>query len=160
MQRMNPQLKRARARASVMAKAHPGVIIEDKGTAIALHYRAAPEAEIAVRRAAVDMLDSAGADYELLQGNHVIELKPAYADKGSALAALMGSPPFAGRTPWMLGDDVTDEDAFAEANARGGVSVIVGPRRPTLARHTLADPAAARRWLASLLDDDGAAEHR
>jgi trehalose 6-phosphate phosphatase len=153
MQRLNPELDAARARASEVAAAHAGVIIEDKGAAIALHYRAAPEAEIVVRRAAIDMLDSAGPDFELLQGDHVIELKPAHANKGKALATLMRSSAFIGRTPWMLGDDVTDEDAFAAANVLGGVSIIVGPRRPTLARYTLANPSAARVWLANLLKD-------
>ncbi len=154
-QRRNPELDGARTRAVEVAAAHPGVIVEDKGAAIALHYRAAPAAEIAVRRAASDMLDSAGDDFELLQGNCVIELKPAHTDKGKALATLMHSAPFAGRTPWMLGDDVTDEDAFAAANVLGGVSIIVGARRPTLARYALADPSAARAWIASLLEDAG-----
>ncbi|HEV7489927.1 MAG TPA: trehalose-phosphatase [Rhodanobacteraceae bacterium] len=151
-QRLNPELDMARARANETASTHPGVIVEDTGAAIALHYRSAPTAEIAVRRAAIDMLDSAGSEYELLQGNLVIELKPAHADKGSALATLMQSLPFVGRTPWMIGDDLTDEDAFAEANALGGVSIIVGPRRPTLARYALPDPGAARAWLADLLE--------
>jgi len=127
-----------------------GVLVEDKGGAIALHYRAAPDAELAVRRAAIAMLDAAGDGYELLHGKCVIELKPANADKGSALAALMTIAPFAGRTPWMIGDDATDEDAFAEVNAERGVSIVVGPRRPTVARHALAGPAAARDWLAAL----------
>jgi trehalose 6-phosphate phosphatase len=68
--------------------------------------------------------------------------------------------PFAGRTPWMVGDDLTDEDAFAEANRERGVSVIVGPRRPTLARHALAGPAAARAWLASLASEPHAEKAR
>jgi len=129
------------------------VLVEDKGGAIALHYRAAPDAELEVRRAAIEMLDAAGDGYELLHGKLVIELKPANADKGAALAALMTIAPFAGRTPWMIGDDVTDEDAFAEVNAGNGVSVIVGPRRPTIAHYALAGPAAAREWLAALANE-------
>lgn len=127
-----------------------GVLVEDKRGAIALHYRAAPDAELDVRRAAIAMLDAAGNGYELLYGKCVIELKPANTDKGAALAALMRIAPFAGRTPWMIGDDATDEDAFAEVNAERGVSIIVGPRRPTVARYALAGPAAARAWLAAL----------
>ncbi|MDE2496674.1 MAG: trehalose-phosphatase, partial [Xanthomonadaceae bacterium] len=55
-----------------------------------------------------------------------------------------------GRTPWMLGDDLTDEDAFRHVNASGGISVIVGARRPTEARYALDDPAAVRAWLHAL----------
>ena len=147
------RLDPVRVRASAAAAAIPGLLVEDKGAAIALHYRAVPEAEIDARRAAMDLLDLAGADYELVQGNAVIELKPCHADKGTALATLMRIAPFAGRTPWMIGDDVTDEDAFAETNALGGVSVIVGTRRPTRARCALAGPAAARAWMAALVGE-------
>jgi trehalose 6-phosphate phosphatase len=146
----DPRLDPVRARAVEIAAALPGVLVEDKGGAIALHYRTAPDAEDATRLAALDLLTLAGADYELIHGKAVVELKPRHADKGTALATLMQIAPFAGRTPWMLGDDLTDEDAFAEANRERGVSVIVGPRRPTLARHALAGPAAARAWLAWL----------
>lgn len=147
------RLAPVRTRALEIAAAIPGLLVEDKGAAIALHYRAVPDAEIDTRRAAIGLLELAGADYELVQGKSVIELKPRHADKGTALAALMHTAPFIGRTPWMIGDDVTDEDAFAQANALGGVSVIVGERRPTLARHALANPASARAWMASLVDD-------
>jgi len=143
----------ARKRAVEAAASIAGVLVEDKGGAIALHYRAAPDAELDVRRAAIAMLDAAGDGYELLHGKCVIELKPANADKGAALAALMRIAPFAGRTPWMIGDDATDEDAFAEVNAERGVSIVVGPRRPTAARYALAGPAAARAWLAALAAD-------
>lgn len=140
----------ARACAVEAAATIAGVLVEDKGGAIALHYRAAPDAELDVRRAATAMLDAAGDGYALLHGKCVIELKPANADKGAALAALMRIAPFAGRTPWMIGDDATDEDAFAEVNAERGVSIVVGARRPTVARYALAGPAAARAWLAAL----------
>jgi trehalose 6-phosphate phosphatase len=146
----HPGLDAARRRAIAAASDIPGVLVEDKNAAIALHYRTAPDAEVEVRAVASAMLDLAGTDYELLQGKFVIELKPRAADKGTALAALMKLPPFAGRTPYMLGDDATDEDAFAQANALGGVSVIVGVRRPTLARYALKGPAAAREWIAHL----------
>lgn len=147
-------LDAARKRAVEAAASIAGVLVEDKGGAIALHYRAAPDAELDVRRAAIAMLDAAGDGYELLHGKLVIELKPANADKGAALAVLMSIAPFAGRTPWMIGDDATDEDAFTEVNAARGVSIIVGARRPTVARYALAGPAAARAWLAALANDN------
>ena len=70
--------------------------------------------------------------------------------KGDALASLLQSPPFRGRAPLVLGDDLTDEPAFAMAETLGGVGVIVGPRRPTAARHTLSSPKHTGRWLAAL----------
>jgi trehalose 6-phosphate phosphatase len=143
----------ARTRAIEAAASIPSLLVEDKGSTIALHYRAAPDTELDVRRAAIAMLDAAGRGYALLHGKCVIELKPANADKGDALAALMRVAPFAGRTPWMIGDDTTDEDAFAEVNAERGVSIIVGARRPTVALYALAGPAAARAWLAMLASE-------
>ena len=153
-------LEAARIRAVEAIAAIPGVLVEDKGAAIALHYRAVPDAEMEVRRAALDMLHLAGTDYELLRGKLVVELKSKNADKGTAIDALMRIEPFAGRTPWMIGDDLTDEDAFARIHALGGISIIVGPRRPTLARHALTGPAAARAWMKSLLDDSTQTEAR
>lgn len=128
----------------------PGVLLEDKHQALALHYRNAPRQRDPVEQLAQELLQRAGRDYTLQHGNHVVELKPAGFDKGCALAALMESAPFRGRQPWMLGDDLTDEHAFEEANTRGGVSVIVGARRPTRANFTLSDPSAVRTWLRGL----------
>lgn len=141
-----------RERARTIAAALSGVLLEDKGAAFALHYRNAPAAAAEVERAARELLRLGGAGFELQAGNCVVELKPAGVDKGVALAALMREAPFAGRVPWMFGDDFTDEHAFARVNELGGVSVVVGARRPTVARHALADPAAARAWLDALAD--------
>lgn len=139
-----------RARAAALVAATPGLILEDKRRAIGLHYRHAPAARDAAERIAHALLGDAGKDYALQLGDHVIELKPAGMDKGRALLALTQQAPFRGRTPWMLGDDLTDEDAFRHVNAIGGVSVVVGARRPTEARYALDDPAAVRAWLHAL----------
>jgi len=138
------------AQAAAFAARWPGVVVETKPDALALHYRTAPAAAAAVREAADALLREAGPGYALQPGNHVVELKPAGVDKGGAVAALMREAPFAGRTPWVLGDDLTDEHAFARAAALGGAGVIVGPRRPTAARYALAGTDAARAWLAAL----------
>ncbi len=128
----------------------PDVLVETKPGALALHYRNAPQAAAAVHAVAAALLREAGSGYALQPGNHVVELKRADVDKGRAVATLMRDAPFAGRVPWVLGDDLTDEHAFACANALGGDSVIVGARRPTAARHALADPRAVRAWLVAL----------
>lgn len=141
---------RVRARATALVAASRGVLLEDKRLALALHYRRAPAAREAAEHIAEMLLQDVGDSHVLQHGDHVIELKPAGVDKGRALAALMQHAPFHGRTPWMLGDDLTDEHAFRHVNANGGVSVIVGARRPTEARCALDDPAAVRAWLHGL----------
>lgn len=137
-----------RAHLRGFAERWPGVLVEDKHDALALHYRAAPHAQAAVEAIAADLLRIAGSGFALQHGNRVVELRPAGSDKGTAVVRLLGEPPFAGRLPWMIGDDLTDEHAFRRVNALGGRSVIVGPRRPSAARHALAGPDAVRAWLA------------
>jgi trehalose 6-phosphate phosphatase len=83
----------------------------------------------------------------------VQELRPAAFDKGHAVAELMEQEPFAGRRPVVVGDDRTDEFAFAAANARGGVSILVGPRGDTVATYRIDDPAAVRTWLAAITEE-------
>ncbi len=130
--------------------AHPGLIFEDKGASVALHYRLAPQlagqAEAVVRRAA----ESAGGALHMQRGKMVFELKPVGCDKGTAIEQFMHDEPFAGRTPVFLGDDVTDEYGFRVVNRLNGHSVKVG-EGPTDARWRLAGPAEARRWLADWL---------
>ena len=134
-----------------LAESLPGVWLERKAAvAFALHYREAPSQGAAVLGGAARIAAASGGRYRLQPGNHVAELKPAGADKGDALASLLQAPPFRGRAPLVLGDDLTDEPAFAMAETLGGVGVIVGPRRPTAARHTLSSPKHTGRWLAAL----------
>jgi trehalose 6-phosphate phosphatase len=119
--------------------------VEDKGGALALHYRHAPEQGALVSRAVQEIATLHGL--RALHGNMVSELMPHGATKGGAVLALMSEPPFAGRVPVAVGDDVTDEDAFAAVNELGGVSVLVGAPRKTAAKHKLANVAAVRDWL-------------
>lgn len=128
----------------------PGVLVEDKRNALALHYRNAPAFAGVVQRFAEELVLDAGNGYELLSGHAVVEIKPRGANKGRALDALMCEPPFAGRVPWMIGDDVTDEHAFAAAIAQGGAAIRVGAPRQTHARFALDTPRDVRDWLAAL----------
>ena len=125
---------------------HPLARVEDKGRALALHWRADAAAEARARAFASTALATLPG-YRLQPGDRVLELRPEGADKGAAIAAFLAEPPFAGRQPVFAGDDLTDEYGFALVNRRDGISIVVGDRRPTLATHRLANPAAVRRWL-------------
>lgn len=140
----------ARAALATLRDAYPGLLLEDKGASVALHYRRAPSLEPVVREAAERALASLGPAWQLLAGAFVYELKPAGITKGTAVEAFLGEPPFAGRRPVYVGDDVTDLDGIAAAERLGGDGIAVGGR--VAARWRLPDPAATRRWLGLVLE--------
>ena len=140
-----------RAAFSDFAARNPGVLIEDKGLSLALHYRQAREVEGAARDFVRDLLARQNVELRLLEGKMVIEVKPPLADKGSTVEAFLAEPPFVGRRPLFIGDDVTDEDAFRLVNRRKGISVRVGPMGTTEARYGLPDVAAVFEWLQGLV---------
>ena len=124
-----------------------GVLLEDKGSAIALHYRSVPERGREVLELAELMVGGMGSDFAVLVGKCVVEIRPRHMTKGAALQRLMQNVPFRGRTPIFAGDDCTDEDAFEVVNRLGGISVRVGDAAPTAATCRLSDPDELRRWL-------------
>jgi trehalose-phosphatase len=137
-----------RAEAATIARNWPGVLVEDKGAALGLHWRVASHARDAVRAFAEAALPRLPG-YRLQHGDHVVELRPANGDKGTAIRAMLDEPPFRDRIPVFAGDDLTDECGFAVVNASGGLSVLVGAREPSAAHYGLRDPAAVRSWLGS-----------
>jgi trehalose 6-phosphate phosphatase len=125
--------------------AFPCLHLEDKGTALVLHYRTAPELGAAAQQIMQDV--TAGrADLSMMVGDGVVEVHPAGMDKGKAVADLMREAAFAGRIPVYAGDDVTDEFALAFVRQAGGISIKIGPA-PTVAEFRLDDIAALHRWL-------------
>jgi len=149
-----------RQRAQRLARTLGGVQMEDKGIAIALHCRRHPDRYDTLLAAAAELADSF-AGYELQAGNLVTEIKPEGMDKGRAVGTLLEYPPFHGRRPVYLGDDLTDEHAFEAVVRRDGLAVRVGDRTPTAARFTLPSPAAVQHWLACVLGaiQQGASSH-
>lgn len=145
-------LDRARRRLAAFAEANEGVLLEDKGLTLALHYRNAPEAAHAAIAVAEQTVAESGGALELLHGKMVCELKPPGIDKGRAIAAFLEEPPFAGRLPVFAGDDVTDEAGFEVINQRGGISIRIGDGRATAARFAHRDVAAMQNWLLELLE--------
>jgi len=138
-----------------LAAADPRLIIEDKGYSIAVHWRRAPEKEDLVReRIAEAVLQSGDCELEILGGKSVSEVKSRHVNKGLAVTQLMAEPPFAGRRPLFLGDDVTDESVFAVLPNFDGVGYSVG--KPIKgARGIIKSPHDVRAWLASLAAQDG-----
>ena len=129
----------------------PGLLVEDKPGALALHYRLAPEREAEALALAERIARALGPAYRLQHGKQVVEVLPAAAGKGAAIRRFMAGPPYAGRTPVFAGDDLTDEDGFAAVESLHGISIRVGPPgAPTRARYRLDSPAALRAWLRAL----------
>ena len=130
-----------------IAARHPGVLVEDKGYSLALHYRKVPEQGVAlihdVKHAHAVWGDQS---IELLSGKAVLELKFAGFNKGTAVRQLMTYPPFAGRAPIFVGDDHTDEDAFKAKPELNGQAMSVGRRLPGIEKY-FESPADVRHWL-------------
>lgn len=148
-----PRKRELRQRLDTLVARHPGLLLEDKGLSLALHYRNAPRLAAWLHRTLAQWV----ADMDglcLQKGKRVLEMKPAGFDKGSAIAEFMAEAPFRGRLPVFIGDDVTDEHGFARVNLLGGHSVKVGPGT-TQARHRLSGVAAVRGWLAGAISQLG-----
>lgn len=141
-------LGRAAAEIVRLTAANEGLVFENKGMTLALHYRRAPALRALVEGEMRAIAGRLGERFELQTGKFVAEIKPSGKDKGSAIAEFAGEAPFAGRRPVFIGDDLTDEPGFDVVNRAGGYSVKVGPGI-TRARWHLPDAAAVRGWITS-----------
>src|SRR5450432_2466753 len=151
---MDKELKR---RLAAIAQLSPGILLEDKGYSLALHYRLAPHAEKAIYEAvSLIRADLPNASIEVLPGKCVCEIKHSGFNKASGVIELMSHAPFKGRRPIFIGDDVTDESVFAIMPDFGGLSFSVGRRAQGVANY-FDDPAEVREWLARLVGDEAAA---
>ncbi len=151
---MDKELKR---RLAAIAKLSPGILLEDKGYSLALHYRLAPHAEKAIYEAvSLIRADLPNASIEVLSGKCVCEIKHSGFTKATGVLELMTREPFKGRRPLFIGDDVTDETVFAIMPDLDGLAFSVGRRAKGVAGH-FDEPGDVRQWLAHLLDDDEAA---
>jgi len=127
--------------ARVFTGQHPGLLLEAKTGGFVIHYRQAPEQAGACLNLMRGLV-AGDPEFEILRASMAWELRPRGVHKGIGLRALMDVPPFAGRKPWFIGDDVTDEDAIEAAEALGG-------RGFRMAEHFGA-PATLRAWLGAL----------
>ena len=125
---------------SALATDKPGFFIEDKGYAIALHYRAALTKRNMLEQALRNLADAASPPLRVMAGHACLEVLSGRTDKGQALNLLMKQPPFLGRRPIFLGDDTTDLPAIAAAQQLGGHGIRVG------ADHAIS-PVQVRDWI-------------
>jgi trehalose 6-phosphate phosphatase len=147
-----PSLDRdLKRRLAMVAEIGPGILIEDKGYSLALHYRLAPERGKAVWAAVTDICASAPpGTVEILPGKAVVEIKQKGFSKATAVVELMAVPPFAGRRPIFVGDDTTDEPVFPVMPPLNGIGLSVGHRAKDAAG-CFARPVDVREWLDGIL---------
>lgn len=146
---MDISLKRRFAKLAEMSE---GILLEDKGYSLALHFRLAPECEEAIYDGVSAIrADLPNAPIEVLPGKFVCEVKHSGVTKATGVMELMTYAPFKGRRPIFLGDDVTDESVFAIMPDMNGLAFSVGRRAQGIDGH-FDEPENVRRWLASLLE--------
>jgi trehalose 6-phosphate phosphatase len=137
------------------AASDPRIILEDKGSSLALHYRLAPQMEQILKARIAAIVTGAGVeDLEVMHGKAVIEIKPLNFSKGEAVREMMKNPPFARRNPVFVGDDTTDESVFNALPALGGIGYSVERLIPG-ANGTFDSPYDVRCWLAGLCGREG-----
>jgi len=113
-----------------------------------VHFRMAPQTEDAVREAVRELATPLGSNYHIQGGNMMLEIKPSGFTKAAAIKAFMQEPPFCGRKPVFVGDDLTDKDGLKAVEDQGGISVAVGDR--VRGQYQLDDAAAVRNWLQAI----------
>jgi trehalose 6-phosphate phosphatase len=142
------------------ADAFPGVWVERKRSALAVHYRTAPQAAAPLSSALRDVLARSRADLRMIAGRCVFELTPARASKAHAVEHLSSFFPFAGRRPIFIGDDASDEEACAHVERAGGAGLAVAGEYFSRERAAFDGPADVRSWIAALAADLGAPSRR
>lgn len=153
-----PALDEARDHLALALAGHPGILFEDKGLAVALHWRNAEDREAAGAFVS-DVVAQVAADTGLAvqPGKFVAELRPPVAwDKGTAVQALVEELMLTAVV--YVGDDDGDLPALAAARDAGGVAVVVdhGAETPPDVRAAgdvvLSGTAAVASWLAELAE--------
>ncbi len=145
-----PAFEEFRERMSAALAPLAGILVEDKGCGVALHYRLVPNMHAPLRKAIERLTPWLPETHAILEGDEVIEIKPVAHDKGTAIDAFMREAPFARRYPIFIGDDLTDRDGFEAVRKWGGLAIAVGSN--VHADEHLDNPRAVRRWLSTFLE--------
>jgi trehalose 6-phosphate phosphatase len=140
-------LDRARHWLRLLQQDHRGLLLEDKGIVLAMHYRLAPglapEIEVVMNEMAAEL----GEDFVVRRGKCTFELAPRGFDQSTAIEMLMKEREFAGRTPVLVSDDPCDEVAFQAVNEMGGHSIRVGNLEASAARYRFSTVSTVVAWL-------------
>jgi trehalose 6-phosphate synthase/phosphatase len=145
-------LSEARSILEEFTSTTPGAFIEEKTASIAWHYRRAARGfgQMQARELRVRLSQAmAGRPVDVVEGKKVLEVRPRGVNKAAVVQRLLSQEP----SPALIaafGDDRTDEELFA-ALPPTAITLHIGPGA-SLAAQRLRDPAAARAFLASLLD--------
>lgn len=137
----------ARRWLNLLVEENRGLLLEDKGNALAMHFRLAPRLEAEIASVMAELAVSLGDDYILRAGKCVLELMPRDFSQRSAVETFMKTREFAGRTPVYVGDDPTDEAGFQVVNEMGGHSIRVGNLEETAARYRFSTVSTVVAWL-------------
>jgi trehalose 6-phosphate phosphatase len=140
-------LDKARRWLEFLSQENKGVLIEDKGVALAVHYRLAQRMQNEIEALVTEIVADLGAGFTLRRGKCVIEIVPRGFDERSAIQLFMRQPGFAGRTPVFVGDDPSDEVGFEAVNEMGGHSIRVGNLEQTSARYRFSSVSTVTAWL-------------
>ncbi len=145
-QALRARLARARIRASNAFAGIAGIWVEDKEFAFVVHYRGAPARSVrtASKQLALVRRQLRG-EFRVLHGKKMWEFLPReIRGKGFAVKRKIAKlrPP---ALPIYVGDDTTDEPAFAAL--RRGITVRVGDTRATHAAYCLRNPREVRAFL-------------
>ncbi|HME39656.1 MAG TPA: trehalose-phosphatase [Steroidobacteraceae bacterium] len=142
---IDTQLNQARDAVKALVEAHPGTSLEDRGRTLTVHFRMAPQAEAAVHQSLIAITKPLGTNYHIQEGNMMLEIKPRGFTKAAAVKAFIKEPPFSGRKPVFVGDDLADQDGLRYVEDQGGISIAVGER--VRGQFRLENAAAVRGWL-------------
>ncbi len=148
--RLRPMMSEAAAHLKTEIGGLPGVLIEDKSFAVAIHYRLVKDDDYAAVETAVQEMGRLYPDLYVAGGKKVFELRPRIDwHKGKALDYLLDALDMTGPDvlPFYIGDDVTDQDAFEALDGKGIAILVSEHPLPTAARFRLRDPAEVQVFL-------------
>jgi trehalose 6-phosphate phosphatase len=140
-------LDNARRRLHQLQRGHRGLLLEDKGMALALHFRLLPRLELAVEKLMNELVVELGGEFVLQRGKCVFELMPRGFSGRGAIDLFMRQREFTGRTPVFVSDDPTDEIGFEAVNEMGGHTIRVGKLEETAARYRFSTVSTVVGWL-------------
>jgi trehalose 6-phosphate phosphatase len=142
-----PRLADLVASLNEFTASRPGLLVEHKGASVAVHYRQAPRYRGELQQFIQTAIAENSKDMEMLQAQMAFEIKWRSVNKGHAVAWFMSRPPFHGRVPVFIGDDLTDEDGFDAVTAQAGHAIQVGTARARVTSWHAPTPSDLRLWL-------------